>query len=467
MDVTRIRQEFPALRSRGDLPNPIYLDSACMSLVPNVVLETMLEYYRDFPGCAGRSLHRFAAEVTHRVEAARAGFSRFLRASGPEGIVFVRNATEAINLVGRGLSWHRGDRVLITDQEHNSNLVLWQRLAEERGVIIEVLPLPDDGTFDWDAFDAKLARGLRLISVFHTSNLDGRSLPVPEIVDRAHRRGTRVLIDGCQAAPHLAVDLAKWNVDFYALSVHKMLGPTGTGLLAASAEALGELSPLIVGGETVEWTTLTRHELRPAPHRFEAGLQNYAGILGAYAAIQFLDSVGLPSVAAHDRELNRRLTRAMETEPRVRILGPPDPNVRSSIFAFTLDGIDPNDAALFLDEAYGILLRSGRHCVHSWYDARGLSGNVRASFYLYNTPGDVDTLGEGLHELLGRVNPTSKATAKPRRTPTGTLAVKRRLASLHALSRPRGAGSKAVAARSAPLRGRAGRGRVGYEGGSD
>ncbi len=403
MNVTSIRAQFPALRRRPGQRPPAYLDSACMSLVPTPVLRAMEEYYRDYPGCAGRSLHRFAEEVSHRFEAAREGFARFLGAPDRDGVVFLRNATEAINLVGQGIDWKRGDRVLVTDQEHNSNLVLWQRLRSERGIHLDSLPLPDDGSFDAEALESRLAAGVRLVSVFHTSNLDGRTLPVREIIERAHDHHAQVLLDGCQAAPHGTVDLASLGAEYYAVSAHKMLGPTGTGVLAARLEALRELRPLVVGGETVEWSTLEEHELRPPPHRFEAGLQNYAGVLGAHAALEFLERVGREEVRAHDRTLNARVSRALEGEPRLRLLGPADPAARPSIFAFHLEGVDPHDGALFLDAGHGVLVRSGMHCVHSWYRSHGLPGNLRASFYLYNTPADADRLVQGVRELLERV----------------------------------------------------------------
>jgi len=399
-----VRRHFPALRARRGRPAPAYLDSACMSLVPTEVLDAMEEYYRDFPGCAGRSIHRFAEEVGRRYEGAREGFARFLHApGGPSSVVFVRNATEAINLVARGLSWRRGDRVVVSDQEHNSNLVPWQRLGRERGVRLGFLALPDDGSFDPEAFERVLQPRPRLVSLFHTSNLDGRSLPAREIVERAHDRGALVLLDGCQSAPHRAVDLGRIGADFYAVSSHKMLGPTGTGALVAGPGALDSVAPLLVGGETVEWTTLSGYELRPSPHRFEAGLQNYAGVLGADAALRFLSRVGLDRIAAHDRRLNERVSSALADEPRVELLGPKRPRDRSSVFAFSIAGVDPNDAALFLDEGHGVLVRSGRHCVHSWYDGRNLPGNVRASFYLYNSLGDADRLVEGVRELIERI----------------------------------------------------------------
>lgn len=450
MNADSVRADFPALAARSGRTPPVYLDSACMSLVPTPVLAAMEEYYRDFPGCAGRSLHRFAEEVGRRYEAARSGFARFLGRKDSSGVVFVRNATEAINLVGQGLSYERGDRVLVTDREHNSNLIVWQRLAAERGIRLATLTLSEDGGFDGDLLDAELARGVRLVSFFHTSNLDGRSLPIREITERAHDRGALVLFDGCQAAPHQRVDLDALGVDFYAVSAHKMLGPTGIGVLAAAPGPLGELRPLLLGGETVEWSTLTSHELRPPPHRFEAGLQNYAGAIGAHAALQYLEGIGLEAVEARQRGLNLRVTRALSGQPRLRLLGPTDPRERPSIFAFALDGIDPHDAAVFLDEGYDVMVRSGMHCVHSFYERRGLPGNVRASFYLYNDRHDAETLVRGVEELLerlpgGRVSGTSAASPGSGR-PRGS-------------DRRRAAGSTKAAARSVRPRRRGGRGR--------
>ena len=457
MNVTQVRADFPALRPRGGQRPPAYLDSACMSLVPADVLTAMEEYYRDFPGCAGRSLHRFSEEVERRFEAARSGFARFLGRSDPSGIVFVRNATEAINLVGQGLSWEPGDRVLISDREHNSNLVVWQRLATERGVRIEVLPLRDDGAFDEKELEDRLSRGVRLVSLFHTSNLDGQSLPIDDITELAHDRGALVLFDGCQAAPHEKVDLDRLGVDFYAVSAHKMLGPTGTGVLAAKPELLSRLRPLLLGGETVAWSTIDAHALRPPPYRFEAGLQNYAGVIGAHAGLRYLERVGFEFVRTQQLAVNARVTSALAEEPRVHLLGPADPQRRTSIFAFTVDGVDPNDVALFLDEGHDVMVRSGMHCAHSYYAQRDLPGNVRASFYLYNDRSDADRLIHGVRELLEKV---------PGRDASDTSAATAGSPPRAGRARRRASGSKAVAARSAPPPRTTGRGRAGSARGS-
>jgi len=452
-----LRGEFPALAGGPGRDPPAYLDSACLSLTPRATLRAMEEYYTDYPGCAGRSVHRFSAEVGRRFEEARERFARFFGQRDAGGVVFLRNATEGLNLVAQGLAWKRGDRVLITDREHNSNLVVWQRLARERGIRLEILPLDDAGGFDGEALDARLARGVRLVSVFHTSNLDGRTLPLEEITERAHDRGAFVLADGCQAAPHRRVDLERLGVDAYAVSAHKMLGPNGVGLLLAAPGVLDRVRPLVLGGETVVSTTTTDHVLRPPPHRFEAGLQNYAGILGARAGLDVLERVGLEAIEEHQTRLNRTVTAALADEPRVRLIGPASPDDRPSIYAFTVDGVDPNDAALFLDEGHGVLVRSGMHCVHSYYAARGLPGNVRASFYLYNDRRDAERLVDGVRELLERV---------PGRPVSGTSAARGGSRRPGAVGRRRAAGSGAAAARSARPRRRAERRPAGSAAGS-
>jgi cysteine desulfurase / selenocysteine lyase len=457
MNVARVRSHFPALAPADGEAPVTYLDSACLSLAPREVLAAMEEYYTRYPGCAGRSVHRYSEEVGRRYEESREAFARFFGRAEAQDVVFLRNATEAINLVAQGLPWKRGDRVLVSDREHNSNLVVWQRLARERGVRLDVFPLPDERAFDAEAFERALARWPRLVSVFHTSNLDGRSLPLREIVERAHDRGALVLADGCQAAPHRRVRLDRLEVDAYAVSAHKMLGPTGVGALLASPGLLEGLRPLVLGGETVDWTTLDDHGLRAPPHRFEAGLQNYAGVLGARAALAFLERVGLDEVEAQQLEVNRAVDRALAGEHRVHLLGPREPRERPSICAFTLDGVDPHDAALYLDEGHGVLVRSGMHCVHSFYAARGLTGNVRASFYLYNDRRDAEALVAGLRELLRLV---------PDRGASGTSAGRPGPRPRVGRGRRHAAGSGAAAARSARPRRRAGSGRAAYGGGS-
>lgn len=410
------RSDFPALQPRGPGEEvPAYLDSACMSLVPRQALEAVSQYYTEFPGCAGRSVHRWAEEVSRRYEEAREVFARAFHAPDADHLVHVRNTTEGINLVARGFPFQKGDRVLVSDQEHNSNLVVWQHLAKEKGIRLEVLPLPDDRPFDPEELERRLEKGVRLVSLFHSSNLDGRTLPAREIVERAHDHGAEVLFDGSQAAPHEALDLVGLGADYYALSFHKMLGPTGTGLLYGAPGRLEKLDPLLRGGETVAWSDYEGHELLPPPHRFEAGLQNYAGVLGARAAVDYLARLGVARISPHHLRLQRRATEGLRDLPGLRVLGPPRPEDRGSIFAFVLEGVHAHDVAIFLDEGHGVLVRSGMNCVHSWYRARGLDGNARASFYVYTDDRDVDRFIEGVRELRGHVHrgasiPTAKVS---------------------------------------------------------
>ncbi len=397
------RRDFPALESRPGRRPPAYLDSACMSLAPRAVLEAQEEYYRDYPGCAGRSVHRWAEEVQRRYEEAREAFARFFQAPGSRHLVNVRNSTEGLNAVAQGLSWRKGDRVLVTDQEHNSNLVVWQRLRETRGIRLDFLPLPADRPFDEEAYQKALERRPALVSFFHSSNLDGRTLPARAVVEEAHDRGARVLLDGSQAAAHQPISLRSLAPDFYVLSFHKMLGPTGTGLLYIGPRDLETFPPWFVGGETVETTTYGSHAFRPPPHRFEAGLQNYAGVLGAAAALRYLRQHRFDELPAHLESLQRHLERELEGLEGLTRLGPTRARDRGAIFPFLLSGLSPEDVALFLDQGHDVFVRSGMNCVHSWYQARGLSGNVRASFHLYTGRQDVDRLVRGLRELRGRV----------------------------------------------------------------
>ena len=408
------RKDFPALRSRRKGAAG-YLDSACLSLVPRPVLDAMEGYYADTPGCGGRSVHRWSTAVTEAVEGAREEFGRYFGAD-PAHLVTLRNTTEAINLVGRGLGLRKGDRVLVTDQEHNSNLVIWQVLARTLGIRLDVLPLPEDRAFDLDTYRRNLARPTRLVSVFHSSNLDGRTLPARELIEIAHDAGAEVLLDGSQYAPHERLDLTQLGVDYYALSLHKMLGPSGTGLLYGAPGKLERLAPLVVGGETVAWTDYRDHEPLPVPARFEAGLQNYAGIVGARAAVQYLGKVDMDELRDHMVRLQRIAADTLSSEG-VRPLGLPDPRARGSIFSFILEGVDAHDVALFLDEGYDTLVRSGMNCVHSWYRARGLDGSVRASFYLYTTEDEVRRFRDGVAELARLTQGRRKASPPTRAGP--------------------------------------------------
>ncbi len=401
-----IREDFPALRRSRNSRPPVYLDSACMSLKPRQVISAVLEYYTEFPACSGygRSAHWFSRELGEAAEGAREKVAGFIGAS-PQEVVWTKNATEAINLVARSFGLRRGDVVLTSDREHNSNLVPWLEL-ERLGVRHRVVPSREDETFDLDAFQDMLTPEVKLVSVVHVSNLDGYALPVRDIVELAHDNGSAVLLDAAQSVPHRRVDVRKLGVEFMAFSVHKMLGPS-IGVLYGREDALATLKPFLVGGDTVADSTYEGAVFLPPPRRFEAGLQDYAAQIGAGAAVEYLSEIGMREVERHERALTRYALKLLGEIEEVRFVGVADAELASGIVSFRLEAggrslVAPSDVAVMLDRGYNIMLRAGDHCMHSWFNARGIgaSGSVRASFYIYNTPQECELLAEGVRRIV-------------------------------------------------------------------
>jgi cysteine desulfurase/selenocysteine lyase len=391
MDASKIRQDFPVF-DKGIT----YMDSACMSLKPRQVLWAMNEYYNEYPACVGRSNHRLGERAKNAYEEARKTMAKFICAK-PEEIIFTRNTTEGINLVAHSLELKKGDAVLGTDKEHNSNLVPWQLLSA-RGVRHAVVRSKDDNTFDMDKFTALLKKNVRLVSMVHTSNLDGVTNPAREIVKAAHDNGSLVLLDCAQSAPHKEIDVGRIGADFIAFSGHKMLGPTGTGVLYARKDAVKRLKPFMTGGDTVKNTTYEGHELLEPPALFEAGLQDYAGMIGMAAAAKYLKSVGLNDIEKHEVGLNRKLSEGL-VQLGGQIIGPSDAGLRGGVTSFNIEGIDYHQVALMLDKVAGVMVRSGQHCVHSWFNAHGIKGSVRSSLYLYNNEKDIDVFIDGMRKI--------------------------------------------------------------------
>lgn len=387
MDIQKTRQDFPLLNPKTGKKAYIYFDSACQSLRPQAVIDTISQYYLREPACAGRSMHQLAAEVSKEVDLARGEAARFFNAAKKEEIVFTRNATEAINLVAGSLRWQPGDGILISDKEHNSNLIPWQRLTRSHGVQLHILPSCPDHTFDLPAFEHFLAvtPRVKLVAVGHTSNLDGVTVPAADIIRLAHRHGALVLLDAAQSAPHRKINVRELDVDFLAVSAHKMLGPSGMGMLYGKLRLLEQMEPFLVGGDTVSQSTYTTCQFLPPPEKFEAGLQDYAGIMGTGAALRYLQSVGFDAIQRQEALLNQHITQGIRSIPGLKILGPADPHLRGGIVTFTVDGIDSHRIALMLDQMANIQVRSGQHCVHSWFHAHQVPGSVRASLYFYNT----------------------------------------------------------------------------------
>jgi cysteine desulfurase / selenocysteine lyase len=398
MDIRKIRQDFPILAEVGKKPFA-YLDSACQSLRPKQVIDAINQYYLKEPACSGRSMHHLAAAVTNEVDQARTALARFFNAAKKEEMVFTRNTTEGINLVANALTWKAGDVILISEKEHNSNLIPWQILAQRQGVVLKVIPGCPDGTFDISALEKLLDPRVRLVALGYTSNLDGVSIPAEEIIKLAHRQGALVLLDAAQAAPHRKINLKNLDVDFLALSGHKMLGPSGMGLLYGKYQLLEKMQPFLVGGDTVASSTYTSCEFLPPPEKFEAGLQDYAGIMGMGAAVKYLGSFGFDAIQKQETLLNEMITNELKSIPGLKIIGPADPKLRGGIVTFFIEGIDSHRIALMLDQMSNVMVRSGQHCVHSWFNARKIQGSVRASLYFYNTIEEAELFTSSLKKI--------------------------------------------------------------------
>lgn len=381
-----------------------------MTLKPKQVINAMDEYYNQYPVCGGRSIHKMAKKVDEKVTQAREKIQKFLGASCPEEIIFTRNTTEGINLIANSLDLKKGDIVLTTDREHNSNLVPWQAQVHKRGIKHIVVYSNADNTFDLDAFENILHKNknVRLVSMVHTANLDGYTIPAREIINIAHDFGALVMLDGAQSAPHKPIDVKALDVDFFALSVHKMAGPTGMGVLYGKHNLLEQMAPFIVGGDTVTDTTYDGAKFLPPPEKFEAGLQNYAGIIGSGAAVDYISSVGLSNIEEHEKCINAIITKGIKDLPGLNIIGPQEPAKRGGIISFTVKlpkGGDAHDIALVLDETENIEVRSGAFCVHSWFNYHKCEAAVRASLYMYNTEDEARKFIDTLGKTIGLFNP--------------------------------------------------------------
>ncbi len=403
LDVERVRRDFPALARDIRGKPPIFLDNACTTLRPRPVIEAMARYQESGAACHGRAYHRFGREATEALHGAREAVRRFLGAASADEVVFVRNTTEAINLVARCLPLAPGARVLTTGMEHNSNLLPWQRLARAGAIRHEVLRVDPGVGLDLDALRAALKDGAALVSLFHVSNLCGIENPIPEVCREAHARGALVLVDGAQAVATRPTNVRELGADLYAFSLHKMFGPTGIGVLWARREVLARMRPFLLGGDTVRDATYEECVLEEPPARFEAGVAHVEGAVGARAAIEYLEAVGLDAVREHVTHLNRLATEAIADLPRIRLIGGEDASRRGAVLNLVVEGLDARALARVLDETDNIMVRAGRHCVHAWYRAEGVPDSIRASFALYNTESEVMVLVRALRRVLDMV----------------------------------------------------------------
>lgn len=398
INYQQIKEDFPILSKEIKGKKFIYFDSACMSLKPMVVVNAISEYYLEYPACAGRSSYHIGEMVTKKVKEARQIVADFINAESNE-IIFLRNATEAINLVANSFNLKEGDIVLTTDKEHNSNLIPWQMLSKRKGIEHKIIKTNADGSFDFENYKEQI-KGVKLVSVGHVSNLDGVTMPVKEIIRIAHENGALVLLDAAQSAPHIKIDVKDLDVDFLAFSGHKLLGPTGTGVLFGKLKELEKLDTFLVGGGTVEHSTYSEHKTFDVPEKFEAGLQDYSGIIGLGAAVKYLSSIGFNEIREHELELNKYITEELAKMPRIKIIGPSDPSLRSGIVSFYIDGVDMHQIGTMLEEMSGIMIRVGQHCVHSWYNDRKIKNSARISLYFYNTMEEAEVLVASLNKII-------------------------------------------------------------------
>ena len=401
MDLEKLRADFPALCQ----DNPVaYLDNACVTLRPHSVINAISDYYTHSPGCGGRSVHRYGTAVSKSIGQSRKTLAGFFNAPSVNEIVFTRNATHSLNQVAKGLHWDKGDIVLTTDREHNSNLVPWLQLEEEHGIDHRVVPSKDDNTFDLEAFEAMCSEAgnkLRMVSMSQIGNLDGVQVPIRQIAKIAKDHGALVCVDGAQSAPHMPVDVQDLGIDFFAFSIHKMLGPSGMGGLWGREDLLNSMRTIQSGGQTVKTSHYDRVEWAKAPSKFEGGLGHFAGMMATGEAIDYLSKLNMNEVHEHEIRLNQIMSRGVKDLDGITIIGPEDAAQRGGICSLLLDeSLPAHDIALLLDEVSGVMVRSGQHCVHSWFNNHGYNGSLRASAYFYNTEEDVkrfvDTFSEAV-----------------------------------------------------------------------
>jgi cysteine desulfurase / selenocysteine lyase len=396
--TTRYRTDFPLLERTINGKRLVYLDSTATSLKPRVVLNAMRDYYERVGANVHRGVYTLSSEATDLYESARGSLARLLNAPQPESLIFTRNTTEAINLVA--YAWglehlHTGDEIVVTELEHHSNLVPWQIVAGLCGATVKAVRITSDGRLDLEHYRDSLRSGcVRMVAVAHVSNAIGTIHPVAEIAAAAHEAGALCLVDGAQGAPHLPVDVQAIGADFYALSGHKMLGPTGSGALWGRLELLREMRPFLGGGEMIREVFEDHATYAEPPHRFEAGTPAIAEAIGLGVAADYLMNVGMPNVRAHEQTLTEYALKRFDDLEGVTTYGPRGED-RGGVIAFNVDGVHPHDVASFLDED-GICVRAGHHCAQPAMRALGVQSTARASFGLYTTLEDVDALLDSL-----------------------------------------------------------------------
>ena len=395
-DVEEIRRDFPILDRRIDAKRLVYLDNAATSQKPRQVIQALTDYYQHHNANIHRGVHRLAEEATASYEASREKVARFLGTPDVRGLIFTRGTTESINLVAH--AWGRkflreGDEVVLTEAEHHSNLVPWQLAAQATGAKLRFVPILEDGTLDLEVAERLIGPRTKLVGCIHASNVLATINPVEKLARMAHEAGALMLVDGAQSAPHLPVSVETLNCDFFACSGHKMLGPTGVGVLWSRPEILDEMDPFLGGGEMIREVHLDHSTWNDLPYKFEAGTMNIAQVVGLGASVDYLGGLGMENVREHERRLSEYAYHRLSELEGITIYGPEDN--RTGLVSFSVPDVHPHDLSQLLDEE-GIAIRSGHHCAQPLMRRLGVAATARASFYLYNTEDEVDALVEAL-----------------------------------------------------------------------
>jgi len=400
LNVTKIRADFPILKRKIGGKPLVYLDNAATSQKPKAVIDAIDRYYHEYNANVHRGIHRLSEEATVAFEQSREEFARFIGAKAAKEIVFVRNATEALNLVA--LSWARanvksGDRILLTEMEHHSNIVPWQMLAKEKGLRIDYVEIRDDGILNWESFEQLIKESPKVLSLAHVSNALGTINPVRQMAREAHEVGVTVIVDAAQSVPHMPVDVADLECDFLAASGHKMLAPTGIGMLYGRQDLLDHMEPLMGGGEMIKEVHLQDARWNDLPWKFEAGTPNIEGVIGLGAAVGYLTKLGMQNVREHEKDITRYAIERLADVKGLILYGTREIEKRGAVISFNLGDIHAHDLATVLD-TQGIAIRSGQHCAQPLMERLKVPATSRVSFYIYNTRREVDILVRALEK---------------------------------------------------------------------
>ena len=401
-DIAKIRHDFPVLHQEVNGKPLIYFDNAATTQKPVQVINAIDEYYKGYNANIHRGVHALADKATTAFEASRTAAQSFINAPEAEEIIFTYGTTDSINLVAQSYGRafiEQGDEIIISALEHHSNIVPWQMICQEKGAKLKVIPVLKDGSLDMEAYKNLLSDKTKLVSVVHISNALGTINPVEEITKLAHDNGAVVMIDGAQASSHIEIDVQKLKCDFYALSAHKVFGPTGMGILYGKRNILEKMPPYRGGGEMISEVTFEKTTYNDIPYKFEAGTPNIADVIGFKFALDYVKEIGKSNIQKHENELLNAATALMETIPEVRLVGTADN--KASVVSFVVDGMHHFDVGMMLD-AKGVAVRTGHHCTQPLMNEFGIEGTVRASFSIYNTVAEIEFMVEALKEIIAK-----------------------------------------------------------------